>query len=1094
MTKKKSSANKPPAPCGNPGVWFGDRKAFLDARLPAFLDWGHAVCKKFTAQVTEDYLAVNPYHLNDCGPTLPEGATEEEKAESDRLAREGAKLKAGKQIHSYYKNKRTKAVAAKKQPFHDFLKNGLRAVISRKPRRDEEAKFWMKYDEWRPKFAEEFEQRWAKADRPEKQRLAYRVEVARDMYEKEDDEVKERVQKLVAADYERRIQEYELALDTEGSVNEETSELCRANLAVLLEPLLQEVLRMVHVGQTIPSEGGLKLPLFDPEGYTNIFLRFFMKFAIMTSEKSLELHRQEQAKHAPQEAPPQSTHVDETPASSLEPDGDTPASNKRKPRRRKRSSRRDSRRTRNVDAMELSDDETSSESGDDWTAPATGDSGDQPEQQSGWLSDGADSDTPLVDVVRGAKRGRFPLDTTERDEFGIPLQDAKGRELTPELREYLSRMSIVRRMKTLHDISTGSDYEFNRHCNIARNHSKIRQQLDEDGMLHRGDAFYGDVTPRKVARVDGILTFVDSPTSSRPQGGRDGGSADELEGGRSNERDDEGGERSEDERGEEGKGKHADKRVRERDNDRDDERDDERDEHHEDGRDDERNDERDDEHVNERNDERNDEHVNERDDERNDEHVNEHVNEHGGLEGWRDGEHGEERVDENANHHENEHQDEYVKQRGGEQVDNGEGGKGGGEGRANPLIGDPNDGHASGREDERGEGRRAYSQEDERGEELGTRREEENRREERRGAGEGSEENPNDRDEQRMGGLDDRGEQRAGSLDERTIEHAKHLSARDTEGLDGHDEAEVEVEDELMAMLEQEGVSWRDLEGEVSRARKNGRVTLSGGMEVDTEGNGASHRTRRAAQDALKKSGTHRAEPATSASTPGPHGKLHTPRNGLAASSSGKRRREGRETYANPFTADRSAWEAWFAHGVDNLALDSLSEGTECAQAWVKAVGTWWKLEELDDYKGSKKLPKGNSRPDDIPAWIKHHRRVAYAPKVPKNVPPQDFLDDWKTSMWQWWSELNPPWRTRLVDGKVSGREAGDWSKLDCRGVNGHLSVLKGLAWWFELEGKPEGSRAWQEIVEDVQWVLERVLQQRRQSNEGGRPNKRQRT
>ena len=125
-------------------------------------------------------------------------------------------------------------------------------------------------------------------------------------------------------------------------------------------------------------------------------------------------------------------------------------------------------------------------------------------------------------------------------------------------------------------------------------------------------------------------------------------------------------------------------------------------------------------------------------------------------------------------------------------------------------------------------------------------------------------------------------------------------------------------------------------------------------------------------------------------------------------------------------------------------------------------------------------LPHSSRRPPAIGEWIKRARVPSYAPKPGKKQPIQDFVEDWAAAMWAWWSDINPPWRKREKDGMVAGRQRGDWTSLDCGGPNSHLNVLQGLKWWFDMEGKPEGSALWLKLVKDVQWVLASVLKGQR--------------
>ncbi|KAL1658893.1 hypothetical protein GGF50DRAFT_66368, partial [Schizophyllum commune] len=135
-------------------------------------------------------------------------------------------------------------------------------------------------------------------------------------------------------------------------------------------------------------------------------------------------------------------------------------------------------------------------------------------------------------------------------------------------------------------------------------------------------------------------------------------------------------------------------------------------------------------------------------------------------------------------------------------------------------------------------------------------------------------------------------------------------------------------------------------------------------------------------------------------------------------------------------------------------------------------------------------------RPCQVAAWIKRKRVATYRPDLlldkPLRTPDKDFacatFDQFCVDMKKWWHALNPPWRARTSAFALNrdGDGDGDWSSLYCVGQNGLISLIVCLKWWWEMLDdedveEQEGDREeWCEAVEDVAWVLGRVLEQYR--------------
>lgn len=78
-----------------------------------------------------------------------------------------------------------------------------------RPRRSEIHKFYMQLDEFRDKCGRGFDERHQKDPVPEEYRLAVRCEIAKELFEKEDREVRDRVIAECKADHEEAMEEWE---------------------------------------------------------------------------------------------------------------------------------------------------------------------------------------------------------------------------------------------------------------------------------------------------------------------------------------------------------------------------------------------------------------------------------------------------------------------------------------------------------------------------------------------------------------------------------------------------------------------------------------------------------------------------------------------------------------------------------------------------------------------------------------------------------------------------------------------------------------------------------------------------------------------
>lgn len=106
-------------------------------------------------------------------------------------------------------------------------------------------------------------------------------------------------------------------------------------------------------------------------------------------------------------------------------------------------------------------------------------------------------------------------------------------------------------------------------------------------------------------------------------------------------------------------------------------------------------------------------------------------------------------------------------------------------------------------------------------------------------------------------------------------------------------------------------------------------------------------------------------------------------------------------------------------------------------------------------------------RPEDFKIWFRGGR---------KNFTPRD-LGTFIASMKKWWSSIQPVDHARDAHGLFKhDLEDINWSRLYRAGRNGMYLVVVGLMWWREGLENDEGLDAWFVMVEDVTWVLVRLV------------------
>ncbi|KAJ7176399.1 hypothetical protein C8R43DRAFT_943184 [Mycena crocata] len=131
--------------------------------------------------------------------------------------------------------------------------------------------------------------------------------------------------------------------------------------------------------------------------------------------------------------------------------------------------------------------------------------------------------------------------------------------------------------------------------------------------------------------------------------------------------------------------------------------------------------------------------------------------------------------------------------------------------------------------------------------------------------------------------------------------------------------------------------------------------------------------------------------------------------------------------------------------------------------------------------KGLLSAPSGKKSPEEVPAWMRGHRKWQASVTLASPIGPRDDEESYAGRWWSWWMELQPAVRKEGEDllevEKVDAEEWDDVGKT--HGRNGLLLYIGGLLWWGEAAaGTVEEEESdtlldeWREAVVDVSAVL----------------------
>ncbi|KAJ7600441.1 hypothetical protein C8J56DRAFT_767490 [Mycena floridula] len=140
-------------------------------------------------------------------------------------------------------------------------------------------------------------------------------------------------------------------------------------------------------------------------------------------------------------------------------------------------------------------------------------------------------------------------------------------------------------------------------------------------------------------------------------------------------------------------------------------------------------------------------------------------------------------------------------------------------------------------------------------------------------------------------------------------------------------------------------------------------------------------------------------------------------------------------------------------------------------ELWKKLVMKWVNLERSYEFVS----PNGHAlpaagRPDAIRWWSGRRRPANHVPPDAEKV--VEFAEAW----WTWWIRVNLNWRTKDAEGKLVAGGTGSWDIfMSAPGVNGIVSIIATLRWWYLAGSRSVTEPAWLQAMNDMLWVLDQI-------------------
>ncbi|KAJ7576772.1 hypothetical protein C8J56DRAFT_1061491 [Mycena floridula] len=308
--KQKAPAVQRPS---NPGNFSGEKLEMLER-------WAADFCEtrkkpSFFVRFFPAWEKAFPHPEVPTVPVVDDGSQDADAlkvAEGLLEARDVALAKEDKQIRAWFKNRQTKENRMQKNPFGLWLTQLSAHNIA--PWRKEVHKFYMQLDKYSGHVAAEFTKRWGVLTGREEVNLALsrHVAVAKELYEAEDEMVREELVTDRDAKYDKDVEEHKKFLKTfhmdsnnmgDGmQFSKDLKAECRGNLAAVIQPLLNALhaltgqhfmlvggappksaeqgekwsLTALHTGRTLVTKK--TFVEWDTELFRNDFMSAFMGF------------------------------------------------------------------------------------------------------------------------------------------------------------------------------------------------------------------------------------------------------------------------------------------------------------------------------------------------------------------------------------------------------------------------------------------------------------------------------------------------------------------------------------------------------------------------------------------------------------------------------------------------------------------------------------------------------------------------------------------------------------------------------------------------------------------------------------------------